>query len=404
MKDILVIKKYKKISNVCLTSLIALSILQYTPLPGLLTLGIYQNYFMPVLWGSICFVFWHSVPRVHPTAKIKKRDSLLTDVILCAGTLLGFRLLGGFLIDEFGKNPYDLSALGMLKNTLRVGPELIAKELIRSYFLGTYRKNSHNAAFWFISAVLALSNISLENLLQLKNLEDVSMFLAKYLVPELSLSILLSTFAFYGGPKISLIYAGIMKAFLLFFPILPNLQWITEGVISISVPLIETFYIADKYEQNQKNRSGQNSSIFSIASWTLTLSLSILLIWFTVGVFSYYPQVIATGSMRPLIYEGDVIIIKKAMKTEDIYNLKQGDIIQFARDDILITHRINKILKDEYDNLSFQTKGDNNSSIDTRIVLPNEIRGTLVKVIPKIGIPTLFIKSHRQEQPAEAQN
>lgn len=326
------------------------------------------------------------------------------DVILCATALVGFRLLGGFLIDEFGSSPYDLSATGIIKNMVRVGPELVAKELIRSYFLCTFCKKGLNPAYWFISLILALSNINWESLLLMNGPEELLKFFAQSIGPELSISILLSMFALYGGVKISLIYAVIMKGFLLFFPILPNLQWITEGVISITIPVIETFYIADKYDPKQKEKGMQKVSFFNMASWTLTLSLSVLLIWFVVGVFPLYPSVIATGSMRPLIYEGDVIIIKKAMKAEDIYQLKQGDIIQFTRDDILITHRIQKIFKDEFGNLSFQTKGDNNSSIDLRIVMPNEVRGTLVKVIPKIGIPTLLIKTRSREQPEEVEN
>lgn len=404
MKDIIDIKKYKKVSNLFLTVLILLTILQYTPLPELITLTIFQNYFMPLLWGIICFLFWHIIPRIHSSTKLKRRDSLLIDVILCATALLGFRLLGAFLIDEFGESPYDLSVLGVLKNMIRMGPELVAKELIRSYFLCTYCKKSGNPAFWIISIVIAFSNISLDKLLQLNNIEVALEFFAKKIGPELSFSIILSTFALHGGPKLSILYATIIKAFLLFFPILPNLRWITEGVISISVPVIEAFYIADKYELSRKNKRGEGGSIFSIISWTLTLSLSVLFIWFIVGVFPYYPQVIATGSMRPLIIEGDVVIIKKAMVEENIYNLKPGDIIQFSRDDILITHRILQVFKDKNGNLSFQTKGDNNSAIDSRIVMPNEVRGTLVKVIPKVGLPTLLIKSRRIPEPEGVEN
>jgi signal peptidase len=108
--------------------------------------------------------------------------------------------------------------------------------------------------------------------------------------------------------------------------------------------------------------------------------------------------------MRPLIYEGYVIVIKKLMIEEDINHLKPGDIIQFSRDDILITHRIFQIFKDRNGNLSFQTKGDNNSAIDPRLVMPNEVRGTLTKVIPKIGLPTLLIKSRRTSEPEGVEN
>lgn len=44
------------------------------------------------------------------------------------------------------------------------------------------------------------------------------------------------------------------------------------------------------------------------------------------------------------------------MKEEkDIYNLSKGDIINFKREDITITHRIKEVITDEAGNRSFET-------------------------------------------------
>ncbi len=48
---------------------------------------------------------------------------------------------------------------------------------------------------------------------------------------------------------------------------------------------------------------------------------------------------------------------------------------------------------DENGNITFRTKGDNNSVEDTRLVEPNEVMGRYIGVIPKIGLPVLWIKS-----------
>ena len=97
--------------------------------------------------------------------------------------------------------------------------------------------------------------------------------------------------------------------------------------------------------------------------------------------------------MEPVIYPGDVVLIQKMLKEEDIEGLKEGDIINFQRGTITITHRIEEILRDEAGNLSFVTKGDNNKSRDEQVVLPNDVKGIIVQVVPKVGIPILWVKS-----------
>ena len=63
--------------------------------------------------------------------------------------------------------------------------------------------------------------------------------------------------------------------------------------------------------------------------------------------FPVYPSVIATGSMEPMIKPGDVILVDKATSIEEIYSLREGDVIQFSRDAILISHRIIEIVEEE---------------------------------------------------------
>ena len=129
---------------------------------------------------------------------------------------------------------------------------------------------------------------------------------------------------------------------------------------------------------------------------TMTAIISIALIWFVVGVFPIVPSVIVTGSMQPLIYPGDIVLLEKVTSEEQIRSLESGDIIQFKRDEVLITHRIIEVIDDGLGNLTYRTKGDNNSAEDSRLVDPNDVKGILVKVVPKVGCPTLLIKGRTQ--------
>lgn len=47
---------------------------------------------------------------------------------------------------------------------------------------------------------------------------------------------------------------------------------------------------------------------------------------------------------------------------------------------------------DEYGNLSFVTKGDNNASADVGTVAPNELTGKVMRSIPKIGLPLVWMR------------
>nr|WP_243155111.1 signal peptidase I [Peptostreptococcus canis] len=145
-------------------------------------------------------------------------------------------------------------------------------------------------------------------------------------------------------------------------------------------------YRADKIVRSSKAEFGY--------FYFILLSVSIIFSWFIVGVFLFYPSVILTGSMQPKMYPGDVIIIKKILEEKEIYKLKEGDIINFKRENFTITHRIKKIEEDEAGNITFRTKGDNNKSEDVDSVNPNDVKGIVIKVIPKIGIPIYMLKSN----------
>ena len=83
----------------------------------------------------------------------------------------------------------------------------------------------------------------------------------------------------------------------------------------------------------------------------------------------------------------------KATDINDIYSLKVGDVIQFTRDNILISHRIIEI-KEEENVKMFYTKGII-IPVDFEPVHPEQVKGKIIKVIPKVGWPTLLIKTNK---------
>ncbi|MBI2356809.1 signal peptidase I [Candidatus Dojkabacteria bacterium] len=97
---------------------------------------------------------------------------------------------------------------------------------------------------------------------------------------------------------------------------------------------------------------------------------------------------VLTGSMKPVIQPGDLIIVSK----EEKYTV--GDVIAFqtaeGESEKVVTHRI---VKSEDSNTLFTTKGDFNSVTDVDKVGKANIIGKYRYRIPLLGYPIQFIKT-----------
>ena len=98
----------------------------------------------------------------------------------------------------------------------------------------------------------------------------------------------------------------------------------------------------------------------------------------TPNLFGYKFFNVISGSMKPNLEIGDIVIIK------EIENINKGDIITFKQQDSIITHRVVDIIKED-GKIYYQTKGDNNNSNDENLVEYKDIEGIYVYRIPKIG-------------------
>jgi signal peptidase len=92
--------------------------------------------------------------------------------------------------------------------------------------------------------------------------------------------------------------------------------------------------------------------------------------------------------MEPVIMPGDVVLVEKV----DSHSVRTGDIIMFDNGEgVYITHRLIEIIEDD-NGRQFVTKGDNNASKDTNPSNESQFRGKIISIVPKIGLPSLFIR------------
>ncbi|MCY6483355.1 signal peptidase I [Clostridium aestuarii] len=107
------------------------------------------------------------------------------------------------------------------------------------------------------------------------------------------------------------------------------------------------------------------------------------------SILGYTPLTVLTGSMRPSIQPGDMILTKEIDTTE----IKEGDVVTYRKQqNMLVTHRvIEKINKDGKTMLKM--KGDANNVEDDKLISSNQVVGTLAFKIPYGGYVQKFMIS-----------
>jgi len=350
---------------------------------------VYNYIIKPGFWLGLTY-FAGCLPKVRSKSKQRYRSFINWWAFNFSAILVAVLIMGG-IVDGFGKSPYNHSISGIFLNIVLVGSMLTGRERVRSYLVNSLTDKENYYVFILVALFMTFTGISLNRFSNLHGIEDMVRFAAQHAAPEFSENLFAVYLAYLGGPLPSGIYLGIVQAFNWFSPVLPNMKWITAALIGVLCPvfsmtIMQNMYAVEARTVKRRDREGE-----SPLSWILTSLLSIAIIWFAVGVFPVYPSVVATGSMEPMIKPGDVILVNKSI---DINNLKTGDVIQFQSENILISHRIIEIIEDSKSK-SFRTKGDNNSIPDREAVKPELVKGKVIRVVPKIGWPTLLLKSKK---------
>lgn len=361
-------------------------------------LYIYENFFMhinsslysyiikPFLWLVIAIIIF-TFPHMRSKARLRLRRLIMLWSLNFAAIYVIILVLTGLFIDGLGKSPYNHSVTGILVNVFSVSCFLIGRENMRSYLINSVEKKGNHFIFYIISFLMTVSVIPFKKYADIAGFKDVVQFTAQSFVPELCQNLFAAYLVYLGGPIASIIHLGIVQAFYHLSPVLPNLQWITTAFVGVMCPIL--FFMSMQKIYLLESREGRVKEEDSLLGWGATSVLSILIVWFAVGVFPIYPSVVVTGSMEPMIVPGDVILVHKI---KDIDSVKTGEVIQFKRDGVLVSHRVIDIK--EIDKVkSYYTKGDNNSGPDTEWVSARDVKGRVIQVVPKIGWPTMLIKS-----------
>jgi signal peptidase len=357
-----------------------------TVLSSLIGSSVYYIVFRPVFWLALSIYVWKQ-PRIRFKGKLKLYKFILIWSAICGTIYMSIYFAGGFM-DGIGASPYSRHVTGILSNILSFGSVLVMMEWVRSYIINRVKKKYVFIFSILVVIIFTLHRLNLRIMMGIETWQQAVQYFAEYAGPEIIINILLSYMVYIGGASPAIIYTVLTNFPIWISPLLPNLRWITKAFIGIMTPVVFIIVLRQIYKKQAKEIKIRELKSEKPASWIVTSILCIIIIWFAVGVFPIFPVVILTGSMEPVIYAGDVVILQKT----DGNNLKVGDIIQYWSGEIYIVHRIVSI--DEKTG-KFQTKGDNNSAPDSVLIGNEQIRGKMISVIPKIGKLSILLRWDR---------
>ncbi|XMB85534.1 signal peptidase I [Mycoplasmatota bacterium WC44] len=353
-------------------------------------LSSFELYVKPLFWLLVS-IYILSLNKVKSKAKRRYLSYIILWVFISAFIYIFAYFLVGF-IDGFGKNPYDTTLKGFLFNLLLYGSVIILREFARNYLVNSVPKKRISLFSIFIVIVYSLIDVNLNNLISLSSPEDIISFVISKVGVIITFNIFMTYISHLAGYIPCIIYALLIQLPLWILNVIPNLTWLSSAVIGLMIPVLALILISDLYKKMSRQVKRVQYSKQNLYSWIITGFISVCIVWFVVGVFPVAPTVILTGSMEPVIYPGDVCIIKKV----NIDDVEIGDVVQYWTGDYFIIHRVIETYE-ESGNKFYITKGDNNPSKDSKPVSQEQIKGVHIYTIPKVGKPLLMLKSKSDE-------
>ena len=365
-------------------------------IPSIFTGFIGAYVIRPCLWISLAvitiIIAKHEGLNIWSFKKIRKWKIGKTPfqaALLIGGFHVSLLIIAG-LFFGFGKSPYSFTTLGIAINILFVASALFGIELSRSYIIkkGTSTRRDITLILAFTAILFMLIIIPLTGFtaFNANGPAEIIKFIGEIMIPALALSLFASYLAYLGGALAAIGYVGILQAFQWFSPVLPDLDWALMALIGTLGPAIGFLIIQNSIQLTIGGRSIKRKKIKDPSlSWICVSLVCVILIFFSFGYLGVQPTVIYSGSMRPSLDVGDIVIISEV----PIDEIKEGDIIQYRTENIPVVHRV----YDVSDTNVFLTKGDDNDKPDSDPVIAGQIMGKVAFTIPKIGWISIYVKS-----------
>ncbi|MBQ6323771.1 MAG: signal peptidase I [Bacilli bacterium] len=329
----------------------------------------------------------------------KNKSLIEKDVVLSITAYLIFYYLVIYIIGYFigfTKNIYNTEIKTIFLNTFPVIINIIACEVLR-YVINTRAKNYKTLivlsfiAFTLINNTIIISGIVSSSAYEAMNLIEQ---LGLFILPLVATNILVTYLSIKAGYKSSIIFRFFMELPLYILPIFPKFGNYIDSVLRITIPILVFLWLYHKIDKINPKKIViiEKKKLLNLFRINIIL-FCLIMIYFVSGLFRYQVFVIATGSMQPNINIGDIVIVDKTAE-RDFLHFNEGDVIAYKKENIVVCHRIIKVINSGKTTL-YETKGDNNDSSDQLLVLSDQVVGIVKYKIKYIGYPTVLLNNYR---------
>ena len=371
-----------------------LAILEYTVFDFRIISSNIEDFLTLVVLGFIG-IYILTQPRAHQKVKDRLVGYYAVWLLACAVIYL-FIFFGCGFFFGFGRNPYDRSITGILRNLFFFGGAIVLREWIRNFVINKAEKKTLLLYGMAIVLLYTAIEVNVVDLVSASSVEEFTIILCEKVLPVLTLNIFLTYVCYIGGPIPSIIYMLATSVPIWFFENLPNLEWIVVAVLGVAFPMLALLAMMETVNNVSKKRAAKiktQPKPINIVVWAFVIGFCLIAAFFTAGLLNTFPTVLVSGSMSPTINRGDVVVIKKADEDTEIF---VGDVVIFNAGEYDVVHRVVDIY---YENgvKKYVTKGDANKTVDNIQIEQRNIGGVVVATIPYIGLPRLLIESAEYE-------
>lgn len=344
----------------------------------------YTNIINPIFWLILFMVMCLNSSKTKLNKKKEKKILEYTAIIALVYIVI-YTLFG--LVVTFGKNPYSNTFKGFLNNLWVTGTVVIAREYARFRILKNVRKKHQTLIKTLVIIILSLLEFELFDVVShKKDTEYVFKQVVSILIPTISKNILFTEIAQRYSCKAPIIYEMFIKIFYWVAPILPNSPWILIAILDTAIPLTYLMIIKTTFDEEKNIILNRGVEKRDVKGTVIFITMLVVIVCFANGIFPIYPRAVATASMYPEIYVGDVVIVQK----KPVEELKEKDIIEYQIENQFVIHRIINI-ENEKGTYAITTMGDNNSSPDSEPVYEEQVKGKVIFKIRYLGLPSIWL-------------
>ena len=260
---------------------------------------------------------------------------------------------------------------------------IIASELIRNEFLACKSKVSIVLTLMF-SVVIDL--VVYVNIYNIFNKEEFLQALGYIFFASIISNILYNYLSNKFGPSPNIAYRIIISIYVYIIPIIPDVYIYFKSVCRMVYPLLIYIVLRNVYEKNKTIERKTGKTLRFISTTVVVILMTVLSLLISCK-FKYGMLVIGSGSMTGTINKGDAVIYRSS---DNVKEVKEGDIILFGDGDKIVIHRVVKIM-DINDEIRIYTKGDNNMQQDPGYITKDDYKGQVAFRIRSIGLPTIWV-------------